>query len=193
MGRRPRPRTRPGPIPRHRRRGGFTLVEMACAVVLTGLLGVLLASTWAAFGVPAVESYRRGRLAREAIMAAASLRADLGGSLPVPIGRLGEAADFAFVGWRTTDGTDLEICFDNSPTDGLASYDLSDYRVVYQVDDGALLRWDQATGTTTAVAGDVLAMAVDPDPDGTGRRLRIDLSFRHRDVTRTHTFIASKP
>jgi prepilin-type N-terminal cleavage/methylation domain-containing protein len=179
------------PRPGHRR--GFTLVEMACAVVLTGMLGVLLASTWAAFGVPAVESYRRGRLAREAIMAAASLRADLGGSLPVPVGRLGKVADLGFVGWRTTDGTDLEICFDNAPTDGIASYDLTDYRVVYWVADGTLHRWDQATSTTTVVAGDVTAMSVDDDPDGTGQRLRVDLSFRHRDVTRTHTFIASKP
>ena len=49
--------------PRSARRTGFTLVEMTCATVLIGLLGLLCASAWSAFGLPAVDSYRRGRLA----------------------------------------------------------------------------------------------------------------------------------
>ncbi|RUL84183.1 prepilin-type N-terminal cleavage/methylation domain-containing protein [Tautonia sociabilis] len=182
--------------PRPRRRTGFTLVEMACAVVLTGLLGVLLVSAWGAFGVPAVESYRRGRLAREAMMAAASLAADLGGSLPSPVGRYGGRDEYALVSWRTTGGDDLELWFDGPPADGTTSHSLPDLAVIYWVDpvSSTLRRWDQATGTTTVVSSDTVAMAVETDyPGGGGDQLAIVLTFQYRDIIRQHTFIASKP
>ena len=126
-------------------------------------------------------------------MAAASLSADLGGSLSSPIGRLGERDESMFVDWRSQGGGDLELWFDGEPADGVTSFALPDVAVFYWVADGSLLRWDQSTNTTAVIAGDVVSMAVDTDPDATGQRLRIDLTFQHRDFVRNHTFIASRP
>jgi prepilin-type N-terminal cleavage/methylation domain-containing protein len=62
-------------------RRGFTLIEMVVATFLIALLGTLLALSWKAFGIPAVQVEARARLALSANLAAASLAQDMGGSL----------------------------------------------------------------------------------------------------------------
>lgn len=191
-------------IRRHRRRSGFTLVEMACATLLMTLLGLLVATAWPAFGLPAVEVYRRGRIAREAALAAAALAADLGGAparaadrsgaAPAGLaGRLGAKELGRLVGyryWPLTDA-DLELWYDGGePPDGTTSHTLPDCVIAYRVaPGGALVRWDSATNAETVVASDVAALAVEPDLDAPDRRFSIRLTFQHRDIDQTYTFV----
>ena len=57
---------------------GFTLVEMILAGFLMGLLGLLLANAWAAFGRPAISAVARAKLAQEANLAAEAIARDVG-------------------------------------------------------------------------------------------------------------------
>lgn len=65
---------------RHRR-AGFTVTEMVISTGLATLLMMLLATTWATFGRPALEVEARARIEQEGILAAQSLACDFGGFL----------------------------------------------------------------------------------------------------------------
>ena len=70
-----------------RRRAGITMTEMVVATVLATLLMMMLATTWAAFGRPALEVEARARIEQEGILAAQSLACDFGGFLADTPGR----------------------------------------------------------------------------------------------------------
>ncbi len=73
---------------RHRR-AGITVTEMVVATGLATLLMMLLATTWATFGRPALEVEARARIEQEGILAAQSLACDFGGFLADTPGRTG--------------------------------------------------------------------------------------------------------
>jgi prepilin-type N-terminal cleavage/methylation domain-containing protein len=192
---------------RHRRQG-FTLIEMAIATALTGLLGVLCLLSWKAFGVPAVDSYYRGRVAGEAIMAATSLATDLGGSLPPFSGPIGERDDHRLVGWRLEQGN-LELWYDSgqaptepNPEGEPSIFDAPNHAIIYSFQyapgttRGMLVRSDSRTGTSSVVATDLASMDVDI-PFGSEERLILTLEFQYRifkkRYSRFYTFEAIKP
>jgi prepilin-type N-terminal cleavage/methylation domain-containing protein len=189
-------------------RDGFTLIEMAIATALTGLLGVLCLLSWKAFGVPAVDSYYRGRVAGEAIMAAASLATDLGGSLPPFGGPIGERDDHRLVGWRLEQGN-LELWYDGGqeatepdPEGESSIFESPNHAIIYSFQEapgttrGMLVRTDSRTGTSSVVATDLASMGVEI-PFGSEERLILTLEFQYRIFNTSHsrfyTFEAIKP
>lgn len=193
---------------RRPQRPGFTLIEMAIATSLTGLLGVLCLLSWKAFGVPAVDSYYRGRVAGEAIMASASLAADLGGSLPPSSGPIGGRDDHRLVGWRYEFGN-LELWYDSGqdpeapdPDGDPSIFSAPNHAIIYSFQyapyttRGMLVRSDSRTGTSSVVATDLASMAVDI-PYGLEERVIVTLEFQYRifqqTYSRFYTFEAIKP
>lgn len=63
---------------RHRRRRGFTIVEMIVTGFLMALVGILLGNAWAAFARPAITTVARCRVAQEANLAAEAIAYDIG-------------------------------------------------------------------------------------------------------------------
>ncbi|MEW4568906.1 prepilin-type N-terminal cleavage/methylation domain-containing protein [Tautonia sp. JC769] len=190
------------------RRPGFTLIEMAIATALTGLLGVLCLLSWKAFGVPAVDSYYRGRIAGEAIMAAASLSSDLGGSLPPFGGPVGDRDEHRLLGWRLASG-DLELWYDGGqgvaepdPEGNPSIFESPNHAIVYSFQNapgttrGMLVRTDSRTGASSVVATDLASMDAEI-PLGSEERLILTLEFRYRilrkSYSRFYTFEAIKP
>ena len=102
-------------------------------------------------------------------------------------GRLGPKNLYAFVGRLQPGGTQLWLCFDGgSSPNGVADWAAPDTVIVYQLQGGSLVRWDQSSGTTYTVARYLTGFAV----QGLGDRVSLALTFTYRDVTRTYTFIA---
>ncbi|WP_169979082.1 PulJ/GspJ family protein [Tautonia rosea] len=179
-------------------RHGFTLIEMAIATALTGMLGVLCLLSWKAFGVPAVDSYYRSRLAGEAIMAAASLSADLGGSLPPFSGPTGDREDHRLVGWRSEHGN-LELWYDSGqdpvdpdPEEAPSIFSEPNHAIVYSFQypldssRGVLVRSDSRSGTSSVVATDLASMEIDI-PYGSEERMILTLEFEYRIFKQTHS------
>jgi prepilin-type N-terminal cleavage/methylation domain-containing protein len=171
-------------------RRGFSLVEVSVVSGLLVALAMLLADAWSAFGSPLVETAFRCRLDQEAHMALASLARDLGGSLGDTTGRTGSKLASQFVGWTEPGGSQLWLCFD-SPTNpnGLADWAAPDTVVSYQIDGNSLTRWNQLTGTTFVVAGNVTQLQA----QDLGGSVEIWLTFQYRDISQTYTLIANSP
>lgn len=173
-----------------RGRTGLTLVEVAIVGGLMAFLAVLLSHTWSGLGKPTAELAARSRVTQEARLAVASLGRDLGGFLPAPEGRLGEAGLYRLVGRLQPGGTQLWLCYDGGSTpNGLPDWAAPDRVVVYEVQSGKLVRWDQANGTTFVVARYVEDFRL----ENLGDCVRITLSFRFRTVARTFTLVARAP
>lgn len=78
------------------RRGGFTVLELTIAGVLTGLLAVMLFTAYSAYDRAATDVMARCRLAQEADLAILAIADDLGSRMgPTPAGPKGRG--------RTTD------------------------------------------------------------------------------------------
>lgn len=168
----------------------FTLVEVLVASGMMAVLAFLLAASWVGLGRPTASVIAHGRLVQEIGLAAAALARDLGGSLANPKGRLGGKQQAAFVGWMPRAGGQLWLCFDGgSEPDGTADWTPPDTVVVYLVEDHMLVRWDQSTGTTFPVAQCVDTMTLGLSED----ELRIELTFKHRDLKRSCVFLARAP
>ena len=151
------------------------------------LLVSLLGQMWSGLGRPTADVAARCRVAHEARLSSAALSRDLGGSLDCPAGRAGRKALGKLVGRLQPNGSELWLCFDGGAApNGTADWAAPDTVIVYQVQSGRLVRWDQAANTTFTVARHVDALVV----QDLGDRVKISLTFRYRGVSRTYTLIA---
>jgi hypothetical protein len=129
----------------------------------------------------------RARLAQEANLALESLNRDLSGYLPgagtgdKPRGRL--------VGRLAVGGTQLLLCFDGEPINDTADWAAPDAVISYQLQGDQLVRHNQQDGTNFTVAENVDDLQFTERIDG----LDIQLTFRHRDVTKSFTIISQDP
>jgi type II secretory pathway component PulJ len=173
------------------RRHGSTLLEVMLVSILMSLLVILVSEVWAAFGRPAADIVARCQVAQEARLAAASLADDLGGCLANGEGRLGDKRSYQFVGRLQPANSQLWLCFDGgSNPNGIADWAPPDTVIVYEVQGNNLLRWDQSSGQSFAVARHVSKLEVQ---DLGGGQLQIQLTFAYRNITQTYTLIARDP
>lgn len=171
-------------------RRAFTLLELLVASALMAVLVVLLGHAWYSLGRLTVDGLVRSRLTHEARLAIIALGEDLGGSLGDSDGRLGLPAHGKFVGRAQPGGTQLWLCFDGGASpNGSADWGSPDTVIAYEVQDGALLRSNQANGTQHTVARHVTDFQVVE----LGGRVQITLTLTYRTTTKTYTFVARDP
>jgi prepilin-type N-terminal cleavage/methylation domain-containing protein len=178
--------TRPSPAPRSRP-GGFTLLEVLIVSGLMTVLVMVLSGAWSGLGRPSSDAIIQARIAHEASLALHSLARDFSGTLAEEaaggrrVGRL--------VGRLVVEGSELWLCYDGGSAGGLAAWGPPDTVIIYQVQDNQLVRTNWSAGTSFTVAAKVDQMQVTAQADG----VRIDLTFRYRDLTRTYTLIGKDP
>jgi len=166
---------------------GFTLVEAMLVSGLMSLLVLLLSGAWSGLGRPSADAIARCRVAQEANLAAEALARDLGGSLPDQ--STGTRESGRLVGRLAVDGSELWLCYDGEPVNGLPDWVAPDTVIVYDVQADNLVRSDQQAATSYVVADHVSQMQVTEQVEG----VHVDLTFAYRDVTRTYTIIAKDP
>jgi type II secretory pathway component PulJ len=172
-------------------RQGFTVLEATVVSTLMAMLALLLSSAWSAVGRPAAELTGRSQLVQEMDLAIAALSRDLGGSLAEPASRLGTKKQGQWVGWMQPASSQLWLCFDGGTSpDGQPDWGQFDTVIVYQLVSNKLVRWNQGTGATFTVARNVDSMNVTAEG---ADAIRIVLSFKYRQLTRTCTLIAKLP
>lgn len=154
---------------------------------LMSLLVLLISGAWRGLGRSSVDAVVRCRVAQEANLAVASLARDLGGCLGSET--IGDKHRGAFVGRLAVDNSQLWLCFDGDPADGVANWGLPDTVITYEVQGSQLIRSNQQTAAALAVADNVSQMQLTEQVDG----VRIDLTLQFRDLTRTYTIIAKDP
>ena len=156
--------------------------------VLMSLLVVLVSGAWSGLGRPSADALVRCRVAQEANLALESLARDLGGSLPEQA--VGQKQSGRLVGRLVVDDSQLWLCFDGEPADGLPDWGLPDTVITYEVsDDNRLVRSNEQTQTAVALASNVQRWELDEQIDG----LVILLTCSYRDLTRTYTVVAKDP
>ena len=166
------------------RPGGFTLTEVAVVGVLMGLLVLMISGAWAGPGRSSADAIVRCRVTQEANLAIESLTRDFGGCL---VGQpQGEKQSGRFVGRLVVDDSQLWLCFDGPPLDAAADWGAPDTVIVYQVQQGRLVRSNQQTATAFVVADNVERMQLTEQTDG----ITVELTFTYRDLTRTYTIVA---
>jgi prepilin-type N-terminal cleavage/methylation domain-containing protein len=170
-----------------RRCKGFTLIEVMLVSGLMSLLVLLLSGAWSGFGRPSADAIARCRVVQEANLAAEALARDLGGSLADQSTGTKEAG--RLVGRLAVDGSELWLCFDGEPVDGLPDWAAPDTVIVYDVQADQLVRSDQQAATSYVVAGHVDQMQVTEQVDG----VHVELTLTCRDVTKTYTITAKDP
>ena len=171
-----------------RRRAGITLTEMVVATGLATLLMILLGSTWATLGRPALEVEARARIEQEGILAAQSLACDFAGFLADAPGRtgamqIGVASPYqaSTPPWDASNPGVLLLNFYGQNT--------SDAVVIsYELQGGDLVRTNSSTGTSTTVARYVTSFATAADP-GNANQVVITLTIAYRNFTTTFTLI----
>lgn len=169
---------------------GFTLIELSVVCLLTAMLASLMTTAWVAFGRPAVEVSSRVRLAREARLAVASLAADLGGGLAGPDGWRKTKLVGRLVGRLTPGHTQIRLCYDGGDEpDGVDNWTDPDHVISYDVVAGQFLRHDLTSNTDTIIASDVDSLVTRID----GNRLKIQLTFRYRELVRVFNLEALAP
>jgi type II secretory pathway pseudopilin PulG len=167
--------------------GGFTLTEIMLVGGLMSLLALLISGAWRGFGRSSADAVVRCRVAQEANLALECLARDFGGSLagqPAGDKRLGQV-----VGRLVVSGSQLWLCFDGQPVDGVADWGPPDTVITYEVQGNQLIRSNQQTAVALAVADKVDQMQLTEQIDG----VRIDLTLKYRDLTRTYTIVAKDP
>jgi hypothetical protein len=174
-------------INRYRHRRGYSLVEAVLAAFLATMLGLLLATSCATFGRPALEVDARARITQEGILAAQSIACDLGGFLGDSLGRTGTTSQYVLIGWSPGQGNVLVLSYQGATTS------TSDVLTVsYQQSGNQLVRYDSASGVTTTIANCVTAFSVEPNPDnGSQALIQITIAFRY--FTSTYTLIGVSP
>lgn len=172
-------------------RHGFTVFEVMIVSGLMVMLVMLLSAAWSGFGRPTVDLMARCQMAQEMNLAAAFLASDFGGSPPGAEARLGKQQQAQLVGWMRPTESQLWLCFDGgTEPNETADWSPPDTIVAYQVVEGSLLRQDQSTGLSLAVARNVDAMEVEP---GENSSVVIRLKFKVRGLVRTYTLVARVP
>jgi len=174
-------------IPPQRAPAGFTLMEVMLASGLMTVLVLMLSHTVTNLGRAAVDTSTRCRVTQESLLAMQSLARDLGGSLPGQITGSKRAGRLASM--RAVRDPQLWLCFDGEPLNGNADWADPDTVIRYERRDGRLLRTDRQAGTTVVVADTLDDMHVKKRADS----VVIELTFRHRDLTRTYTIVARVP
>lgn len=160
------------------RRRGFTTIEMMFAAILMGVVGMLLAQSWTAFGRPAISALARAKLAQEANLAAESLARDVG-ILAAPAG---VQADSRYQNAQAT-GSTLVLTVDEG--DGTVR------TITYSIDGddpGKLFRTDSDGRRVVAklVTGFACQTATLPLMDGGGdvSGVKVELTLSHRTYDR---------
>lgn len=156
-----------------RPQAGFTLVEVMVVGALMAVLAFLLPMAWEGLGQPSVDTMIRCRIGQEAQLAAMSLAADCGGSLPTRRSSIaGEVQANSFAGAEIS-GEELKLSYADGTT------------VNYQFDESrqCLVRKQRLeSGTLVSslvVASNLHGMDLD-DTDASGR-IRVALTFYFRD------------
>ena len=160
--------------PGRRRQGGFTLLEVMVVNMLMGLLMVLVAGAWRAFGPLCVEVIARSRIAGEANVAAVSLDKDIHNP----------RRSFATSNPLVADGTMLTITYEQAGQPWPVIYTfVPSLDPVNKPEDGKLTRWD-GNGSIT-IARHVEAMNA---TQLTGTSAELKLSFFYRNSRSQYTF-----
>lgn len=182
----------PGRADMRRSRAGITVTEMVVATGLASLLMILLATTWATFGRPALEVEARARIEQEGILAAQSLACDFGGFLADAPGRTGSYQDkvtspyqSASPPWNVSTPGVLLLNFCGSPTTEVIV-------ITYQLQGNLLVRTNSSTGLTTTVSRYVTAFSAVTDPDNSNQVI-LTISITYRNFTSTFTLIGVAP
>jgi hypothetical protein len=160
------------------RRRAFSLMELMVVNVLMGLLIVLLAGAWRAFGPMCVEVIARSRIATEANLVAFALHQDLNPT-NLTLGSIQPNADGSSFTLTYSDQSTITYSF-VPPTD----YNATPLQPTYA--NGSLVR--QAGGPTITVAKHVDAMAVLNDQPN---QANFTISFYYRGSRSQYTFQVS--
>jgi hypothetical protein len=175
-----------------RRRAGMTVTELVVATGLGTLLMMLLATTWTAFGRPALDVEARARIEQEGILATQSLACDFGGFLADTPGRTGTMS----VGgpnpyqslspfWDLSNPGVLLLNFRGAT--------ISDVIVIsYQLEGNLLVRTNFSTGVSTAVARYVTGFSAAADPNN-ANQVSITITIAYRNFTTTFTLVGVNP
>jgi hypothetical protein len=187
-----RPAMTPSARAAARRPAGITVTEMVVATGLASLLMIVLATTWANFGRPALEVEARARIEQEGILAAQSLACDFGGFLADTPGRTGSYQDrlaspyqAASPPWDlSTPGVLILNFYGASTSDVIA--------ITYQLEGNLLVRTNSSTGVTTTVARYVTDFSPATNPNDSSQVV-ITITIAYRNFTSTFTLIGVDP
>jgi type II secretory pathway component PulJ len=171
-------------------RSAFTLVEAAIVSALMAFLAMLISTCWSGLVRPSADLAAQCKLVHEANQAMMALSRDLGGSLSNPEGRLGTKTAYKVVGRMQPTSSQLWLCFDGGAVpNGIADWGSPDTIIVYEINAGNLIRWDQTSNVTITVAKHVSSLSLQE----LGDRVQITLTFSYRNITRTYTIVARDP
>ena len=168
------------------------MTEMVVATGLATLLMILLGTTWAAFGRPALEVEARARIEQEGILAAQSLACDFGGFLADAPGRngamqTGVASPYQASSppWDVSNpGVLLLNFYGASTTDAIV--------ISYQLEGNVLVRTNSSTGVSTTVARYVTNFSAAANPTNVNQVV-ITITITYRSFTSTFTLIGVPP
>ena len=170
-----------------RRCRGFTLLEVTIVAGLMSFFALLVSSSWYSWGRSLADAHARCIVAQEANLAIEALQRDLGGY------RLEQTAgaqdEHRMVGTLITGGSQLRLCYDGSPINGIAEWAAPDTVCLFDVQGDQLIRTNQTTGDSIIVASHVSQMQL----TDLGNGMRVELTFVYRDITRTYTIITRNP
>jgi hypothetical protein len=175
-----------------RRRAGIAMTEMVVATGLATLLMILLGTTWAAFGRPALEVEARARIEQEGILAAQSLACDFGGLLADLPGRTGAMQTGAASPYQASSppwdvsnpGVLLLNFYGASTTDAIV--------ISYQLEGNVLVRTNSSSGVSTAVARYVTTFSAAANPNNVNQVV-ITITVAYQSFTTTFTLIGVPP
>lgn len=166
------------------------MTETVVATALGVLLLMLLGTTWATFGCPALEVEARVRIEQEGILAAQSLACDFGGFLADTQGRTGTVSVGAQNPYQFTG------CDSSNPGVLLLNYYVPDtppvITISYLLEGNLLVRTDSSTGVSTTVARYVTAFSAAADPNNANQVL-ITLAITYRNLTTTFILVGVSP
>lgn len=172
------------------RRASISVTEMAIASGLAALVMILVATTWSAFGKPALEVEARARIEQEGILAAQAMTCDLGGFVADLPGRKGIVAAstsnvYQFTGWDVSNPGVMLLNYVGSPSTQVIT-------VGYQLQGNVLERTNYSTGVTTPAARYVTDFSATVNPGNSGQVL-IVITITYSYFTSTFTFIGVPP
>ena len=175
------------PTGRFRRQCGFTLVEVMVVTTMTAFLSMMVAGIWSGLLRSTTDTMTQSRLVSDAQFALESLRRDLAGSVPEE--RSGTKLEGMIVGTLATADDRLLLCFDAEPLNEIADWAAPDRVIVYEVQNGQLIRTDQQSGTSFVVVDNVSNFGVTQLVSG----VRIELTIERGKFNRTYTLISQDP
>jgi hypothetical protein len=129
------------------------------------------------------DNIAEGQLAADAGLTLETLRRDLGGHLPGTA--TGEKQRGRMVGRLILGDDRLMLCFDGPPVNGVADWTKRDDVVVYEVASEKLVRTDNSGNEPFVVADGVERLRI----ADLGSGIRLELTLRRRDLSRTYTLV----